>query len=119
MRNEGSATSGRATHVAKWASTTFLTWLGVGALVVAIATAPADAKKRKPEEAKQDEGIADIDTSQPMVLVVSLKQQKLDIYRGTTLVTSSAVSTGVPGHATKAGVFSILEKQRLPSFQHL
>jgi lipoprotein-anchoring transpeptidase ErfK/SrfK/peptidoglycan hydrolase-like protein with peptidoglycan-binding domain len=112
LRNEGSATSGRATHVAKWASTTFLTWLGVGALVVAIATAPADAKKRKPEEAKQDEGIADIDTSQPMVLVVSLKQQKLDIYRGTTLVTSSAVSTGMPGHATKAGVFSILEKQR-------
>ena len=47
-----------------------------------------------------------------MVLVVSLKQQKLDVYRGTTLVTTSQVSTGMPGHATKAGVFSILEKQR-------
>ena len=111
MRNEGSATSGRATHVAKWASTTFLTWLGVGALAVAIAAAPADAKKRKPE-AQPEEGIADIDTSQPMVLVVSLRQQKLDVYRGMTLVTSSSVSTGMPGHATKAGVFSILEKQR-------
>ena len=112
MRNERIATRGRATNVAKWASTTFLTWLGVGALVVAIAAAPADAKKRKPDDAKPDEGIADIDTSEPMVLVVSLKQQKLDVYRGTTLVTTSQVSTGMPGHATKAGVFSILEKQR-------
>ena len=75
MRNERIATRGRATNVAKWASTTFLTWLGVGALVVAIAAAPADAKKRKPDDAKPNEGIADIDTSEPMVLVVSLKQQ--------------------------------------------
>ena len=112
MRNERIATRGRATNVAKWASTTFLTWLGVGALAVAIAAAPADAKKRKPDEAKPEDGIADIDASEPMVLVVSLKQQKLDIYRGTTLVTTSQVSTGMPGHATKAGVFSILEKQR-------
>ena len=112
MRNELIATRGRATDVAKWASTTFLTWLGVGALAVAIATAPADAKKRKSDEAKPEEGIADVDNGQPMVLVVSLKQQKVDVYRGTTLVTSSAVSTGMPGHATKAGVFSILEKQR-------
>ena len=79
---------------------------------MAIAAAPADAKKRKPADAKPEKGIADLDTSEPMVLVVSLKQQKLDVYRGTTLVTTSQVSTGMPGHATKAGVFSILEKQR-------
>ena len=54
-----------------------------------------------------------------MILVVSLSKQKVDIYRGTTLVTSSSVSTGMPGHATKAGVFSILEKQRYPPLQHL
>jgi peptidoglycan hydrolase-like protein with peptidoglycan-binding domain len=112
LRNERIATRGRATNVAKWASTTFLTWLGVGALAVIIAAAPADAKKRNPDKAKPDNGIADLDTSEPMVLVVSLKQQKLDIYRGTTLVTTSQVSTGMPGHATKAGIFSILEKQR-------
>jgi lipoprotein-anchoring transpeptidase ErfK/SrfK/peptidoglycan hydrolase-like protein with peptidoglycan-binding domain len=112
LRNERIAKRGRATNVAKWASTTFLTWIGVGALALAIAAVPADAKKRKPDEAKPEDGIADLDTSEPMVLVVSLKQQKLDIYRGTTLVTTSQVSTGMPGHATKAGVFSILEKQR-------
>ena len=104
---------GRATNVAKWASTNFFTWLSVGALAVAIAAAPADAKKRKPDEAKPDDSIADVDNGEPMALVVSLNKQKVDIYRGTTLVTTSAVSTGKPGHATKAGVFSILEKQRL------
>jgi lipoprotein-anchoring transpeptidase ErfK/SrfK/peptidoglycan hydrolase-like protein with peptidoglycan-binding domain len=112
LRKERIATRGRATNVAKWASTTFLTWLGVGALAVAIAAAPADAKKRKQDGTAPDDGIADVDKSEPMVLVVSLKQQKVDVYRGTTLVTTSQVSTGMPGHATKAGVFSILEKQR-------
>ncbi len=48
-----------------------------------------------------------------MILVVSLGSQKVDVYRGMTLITSSAVSTGTPAHATKAGVFSILEKQRI------
>ena len=112
MRKERIATRGRATNVAKWTSTTFLTWLGVGVLAVAIAASPADAKKRKPDGATPDDGVADLDKSEPMVLVVSLKQQKLDVYRGTTLVTTSQVSTGMPGHATKAGVFSILEKQK-------
>ena len=68
--------------------------------------------RSKPDGAAPDDGVADLDKSEPMVLVVSLKQQKLDVYRGTSLVTTSQVSTGMPGHATKAGVFSILEKQR-------
>ena len=69
-------------------------------------------QEAKPDGAAPDDGIADLDKSEPMVLVVSLEQQKLDVYRGTTLVTTSQVSTGMPGHATKAGVFSILEKQQ-------
>jgi peptidoglycan hydrolase-like protein with peptidoglycan-binding domain len=74
-----------------------------------VATAPAVAKKsKKPAE----EPIADVNTKEPMILVVSLGAQKVDVYRGTTLITSSRVSTGMPGHATKAGVFSILEKRR-------
>ena len=49
---------------------------------------------------------------QPMTLVVSLHHQKLDIYSGSTLVTSSRVSSGMRGFETKVGVFSILEKRR-------
>jgi peptidoglycan hydrolase-like protein with peptidoglycan-binding domain len=105
MRNE-------AITVAKRASSTFLTFLGVTALAVAVAVAPADAKKVKPDNKPAEETIADPANGEPMILVVSLGHQKVDVYRGTTLVTSSQVSTGMPGHATKAGVFSILEKQR-------
>jgi hypothetical protein len=46
------------------------------------------------------------------MLAVSLNRQTIDVYRGTNLVMSSKVSSGMPGHETKPGVFSILEKQR-------
>ena len=92
-------------------TSTVLTWLGVAALAAVVASAPAVAKKNKTQQST-DEQIADINTKDPMILVVSLGSQKVDIYRGTTLITTSSVSTGMPGHATKAGVFSILEKQR-------
>jgi len=47
----------------------------------------------------------------PLLLTVSLSHQTIDVYRGTTLVMTSRVSSGMPGHETKPGVFSILEKQ--------
>jgi peptidoglycan hydrolase-like protein with peptidoglycan-binding domain len=56
--------------------------------------------------------IADIPNGQPMTIVIALNEQKVDVYRGTTLVGSSQISSGMPGHATPAGVFSILEKQK-------
>jgi peptidoglycan hydrolase-like protein with peptidoglycan-binding domain len=101
--------SGRATSVARWATTTFLTSLGIAALSVAIAVAPAEAKKQK---APADTGIADIDNGEPLFLVVSTGQQKVDVYRGTTLLTTSQVSTGTAAHPTFLGAFSIIEKQR-------
>src|SRR4029077_20325922 len=48
----------------------------------------------------------------PITLGVSLNRQMIDVYRGTALVMSSKVSSGMPGYETKPGVFSILEKQR-------
>jgi peptidoglycan hydrolase-like protein with peptidoglycan-binding domain len=96
------------------ATSTILAWLGAAALVVVAASAPAVAKKSKAQNDKpSEETIADIDNGEPMMLVVSLSKQKVDVYRGMTLITTSSVSTGMPGHATKLGVFSILEKQRI------
>lgn len=48
----------------------------------------------------------------PMTIVISLPNQKAHIYRGTSLITTTAVSTGKRGHSTKAGIYSILEKRR-------
>jgi peptidoglycan hydrolase-like protein with peptidoglycan-binding domain len=88
-------------------------WFGVAALAVATATLPADAQSKRKSAAKQVENpIPDPANGQPMTLVVSLNQQKIDIYRGTTHVTTAGVSTGMRGYATKAGVFSIMEKKR-------
>ena len=87
--------------------------MGVAALALAVgATLPAEAKKRQGSAKPVEEPLPDPANGEPMTLVVSLKNQKVEIYRGTTLVTSSKVSTGMRGYSTKAGVFSILEKKR-------
>jgi len=91
----------------------FITFVGIAGLAVAVGTSlPAEAKKRKGGE-KPVAAIPDPGNGEPMVLVVSLSAQSVDVYRGLTRITSSKVSTGMRGHATKAGVFSILEKRRI------
>nr|WP_257720852.1 L,D-transpeptidase [Lysobacter capsici] len=48
----------------------------------------------------------------PMVIVVSLKEQRARVYRNGVLIGVSKVSTGKAGHETPTGVFTILEKHR-------
>jgi hypothetical protein len=47
----------------------------------------------------------------PIVMVVSLPEQKAYVYRNGVLIGASTVSTGKPGHATPTGVFTILQKR--------
>jgi lipoprotein-anchoring transpeptidase ErfK/SrfK len=47
----------------------------------------------------------------PLHIVISIKKQQLTLYSGGVPVAHSRVSTGVPGHPTPQGVFSVLEKQ--------
>ena len=81
----------------------------VAALALVISIIGAEAKK-KPDPVEQP--ILDSRDGEPLTLVISLSDQKMDIYRGITLVTTTKVSTGTPIYPTKAGIFSILEKQR-------
>jgi len=48
----------------------------------------------------------------PVHLIVSLPDQKISVYKGEQLVTTSRVSSGKGGYRTPSGVFSILEKKR-------
>ena len=99
----------KAIPVAARATRISALWLGVAALTLAVAALPAEAgKKQKPAKAP-DESIVDVDNKQPMIVVVSIGQQKVDVYRGTSLVTTSAVSTGTAQHPTFIGAFSIME----------
>src|SRR5689334_15478284 len=84
-----------------------LFWVAVLALGVSIIGAEAK-KKPHPLEAP----ILDSRNGEPLTLVISLRDQKMDVYQGITLVTTTKVSTGTRSYPTKAGVFSILEKQR-------
>jgi peptidoglycan hydrolase-like protein with peptidoglycan-binding domain len=93
----------------KKASSTFAAGLGVAAIAVAVAAGPVYAKN---QQARPDSGIADADNGEPLFLVVSTGSQKVDVYRGTSLLTTSQVSTGTAAHPTFLGAFSIIEKQR-------
>ena len=48
----------------------------------------------------------------PLTLVVSIANQHVTVYDKDTPIMESAVSTGIPGHPTPTGIFSVIEKQR-------
>lgn len=48
----------------------------------------------------------------PLTIVVSIARQHLTLYDGLTPIATTPVSTGVAGHETPTGVFSILQKNR-------
>ena len=52
-------------------------------------------------------------TSGPVVMVVSLDEQRAYVYRNGVLIAATSVSTGRPGHRTPTGVFTVLQKQEL------
>lgn len=47
----------------------------------------------------------------PMLIVISIRKQQMTVYAGGQPVAHSQVSTGVPGHPTPQGVFSVIQKQ--------
>ena len=49
-------------------------------------------------------------TEGPVVVIVSIPEQKAFVYRNGIRIGQSTVSTGRPGHATQTGVFTILQK---------
>lgn len=48
----------------------------------------------------------------PVVIVVSLVEQRAYVYRNGIAIGASAISSGKRGHATPPGVFTILQKER-------
>src|ERR1700721_2929569 len=51
-------------------------------------------------------------TAGPLVMVVSITEQRAYVYRNGVLIGATTVSTGRPGHATPIGVFTVLHKQK-------
>jgi hypothetical protein len=51
-------------------------------------------------------------TTGPVVMVVSISEQRAYVYRNGVLIGATTVSTGRPGHVTPTGVFTVLQKQK-------
>jgi len=101
--------TGEAKTFAHRAVSASVRFVCVTALALGVSVLGAEAKK-KPNPV--EEPILDPGNGAPLTLVISLKDQEMDVYRGATLITTTKVSTGTSSYPTKAGVFSILEKQR-------
>jgi L,D-transpeptidase catalytic domain len=66
------------------------------------AKAAAESQKRQPERVPKG----------PLQIVISIADQRISVYDAAGLLARSAVSTGVPGHPTPMGVFTVIQKQR-------
>jgi hypothetical protein len=48
----------------------------------------------------------------PLIIAISIQHQHLKVFDSNGLYAETPISTGMPGHSTPMGVFSVLEKQR-------
>jgi lipoprotein-anchoring transpeptidase ErfK/SrfK len=65
--------------------------------------------KQKPEKKAAK---PDLIPEGPLTLVVSIANQRVTVFDKDTPIMESPVSTGMPGHPTPTGIFSVIEKQR-------
>jgi lipoprotein-anchoring transpeptidase ErfK/SrfK len=75
---------------------------------------PRKPKVRKPV-AKKDTALKEASAKPqgPLIIAVSIEQQKLRVYDANGLFAESPVSTGMKGHSTPMGVFSIIQKNKM------
>jgi hypothetical protein len=67
--------------------------------------------RQERSEPKKDIGFGDMPKG-PLQIAVNISTQKVTLYSNGVRVAQGPVSTGVPGHPTPRGVFSIIEKDR-------
>lgn len=87
---------------------------GLGAFASLIPSRLLAARYNRSDTLKQGEFIWAPDTAPDgaVVIIVSIPEQRLHVYRHGVEIGVSPCSTGKPGHRTPTGVFTILEKQR-------
>jgi lipoprotein-anchoring transpeptidase ErfK/SrfK len=88
--------------------------IAAGAVVLAVLLSPlaADAKSKTGllRLKSQAQSTIAAQSKAPLLIVVSIKKQRVRVFDINGEITSSRISTGKPGHDTPMGVFSILEK---------
>jgi L,D-transpeptidase catalytic domain len=83
--------------------------------VLARATRQSDDDADRSQKHKRNDAAAvekDKPATGPLFAVLSLSDQHISIYNSNGLVTRGKVSTGMPGHRTPVGIFSIIGQER-------
>ena len=83
----------------------------MGGMNVPVRQHRATRVKREKSEPKKETGFGEIPKG-PLQLVVSINTQKVTLFSNGVRVAQGQVSTGVRGHPTPMGVFSVIEKDR-------
>jgi lipoprotein-anchoring transpeptidase ErfK/SrfK len=68
---------------------------------------------RRPSKAEAAHKETNTKPQGPLIIAVSIDQQKVRIYDSNGLFAESPVSTGMKGHSTPMGVFSIIQKHKM------
>jgi lipoprotein-anchoring transpeptidase ErfK/SrfK len=72
-------------------------------------------RQRVRHQTDQKTEVAEKETTKPqgpLIISISIAQQKLRIYDANGLFAEAPVSTGMPGHPTPMGVFSVIQKHK-------
>src|SRR6478735_6825515 len=79
--------------------------------------APAQPRKQKVRRPAAKAEAARKETSAkphgPLIIAISIEQQKVRVYDSNGLFAESPVSTGMKGHSTPMGVFSVIQKNKM------
>lgn len=80
------------------------------AIAVALAVVAAPVASARQKTPKTPTAISAPRSDSPLILIASIKKQRLRVYDANGEIATSRISSGRPGFATPTGVFSILEK---------
>ena len=79
---------------------------------------PDSTKKAQPQSASKDaskgasKDAAKAAAKGPLLIIISIADQRISLYDNGALIARSSVSTGVKNHPTPLGVFSVISKSR-------
>jgi hypothetical protein len=82
------------------------------AAMAALAAPTADAAARQARPAPPTEATAQRDAGEPIMAIVSIKNQQVTFYDAEGWIVRAPVSTGTTGRETPAGIFAVIEKDK-------
>ena len=74
-----------------------------------------ESDDRERRQANKETAVPENKPTGPLFAILSISNQHISVYNSSGLVTRSKVSTGMPGHRTPTGIFTIIGRERYHS----